>query len=71
METKTIEIPIYRDKDGRQVCGSDFQSGKICPLFRVTRFGTVGICGWSERQLVHDGYCRPDNKCPVRVEDLE
>lgn len=47
-ETKTIEVPAYRDDNGNPCCAANFQTGEVCPFFRTQCFGTHETCVFAE-----------------------
>lgn len=68
-ETKTITIAVYRDTEGKPVCGFNFRDGSFCLFLRVLNFGTVDSCGWDgsdlERLPKPVGFLRPHSLCPL------
>ena len=76
-ETRTISILVYRDSDGKPVCGKNFQTGEICKYLGVRRMGLQDSCMLGEntdlfRKILTKGefkgeqdYVRPHENCPL------
>lgn len=69
IETKTITVKVYRDKNGKPTCMSDLPAGRICQWLRVQKFGTIEICIATDEKISRDnggrGYTRPVLTCPI------
>lgn len=82
-ETKTIEIRVYRDKEGKPICAKNFKTGEFCKYLGSRRMGTQEVCMFGEnqdlfRQTITSGefkgeqdYVRPHKNCPLWAEELK
>jgi hypothetical protein len=77
-ETKTIEIPVYRDKEGKPVCHNTWQ-GIRCGFIEIVKYGInhcratdTGIddvrCG-KKNAIDWNGH-QPHKNCPLWAEEL-
>jgi len=60
-EYATIQVPIYRDKDGWHVCR--LSAEKSCPFLGLRAFGQISVCMKGEQHDLHAyacGYIKPD-----------
>ena len=48
VETKTIEVPVYRDREGNPTCAKDFTTGAVCQFYRTQRMGCHETCVFAE-----------------------
>lgn len=68
VETVSIQIDRYRDKDAQPTCSIGRASTETCQLMRVTNWGFVQVCGWTHTELTrrpNDGTLIPCDGCPV------
>lgn len=75
METTTLTIKRFRDKEGNPTCARNFQTGEVCQFFTTTRFGSIEMCGYLndaehidevlERRNGSLGYLIPSRTCPL------
>lgn len=66
-ETATITLPRYRTPSGKHTCAANVAK-RMCPLYRIRRFGTEEYCGWIGDLLerTDEGYLQPCADCPIR-----
>lgn len=71
-ETKIINVPVYRDKEGNPTCASHFDTGKACQFLRLAKFGTTPICiahtievNLRDKNGGIKGYLQPSDTCPL------
>jgi hypothetical protein len=78
METRTIEIPVYRDKFGKPIC-HDRYTGKVCLFLQIRKYGLNACkatdtktddvrCG-VENAVEWSGH-RPHKNCPLWQGDV-
>ena len=73
IETRTITVQAYRDKDGNPTCAADFSAGRVCRFYGTTGLGLGEVCLATTKQIqrrVLDSWSTiPVEGCPVWSEE--
>ena len=73
-ETKTIEIKVYRDKNGKPTCASSFIEGSACQFFGTRNIGTQEFCLYGAEVALYRrgglGSLIPAKPCPLWGEEM-
>jgi len=71
METKELQVRVYRSPEGVPTCARDFEDGEVCVFLQTARMGKLEVCALQTgvdallRSPRGTGWLVPHCKCPL------
>lgn len=73
IETRTIIVYAYRDKDGNPTCAADFNADLVCRFYGTSHLGLREVCLPTTKQIqrraIDSWSTIPVEGCPVWSEE--